>query len=172
MRSFQRETGAVLWLNHHETKQPKDQVKDGRDRPQRASGGGLFSIIDCPVHTERLDGDRVLLAPVSYKFGAAPPPFTIYLEADRPTRPSSIRVVGELTTADHATGLALHEAIVGLLMKQPNQSGNAIARGVHRSKKDVLDALEALLEAGRVDRQQRGQARLWFVSGKEDAVRR
>jgi hypothetical protein len=156
LRHFQRETGAVWWLGHHEVKPPKDGSADTRARPQRASGGGLFSIVDSPLHAERVDDARVLLTPAGYKFSTAPDPFVIRLEADASSRPTWMRLVGESSTGTDAVRLALLTDHAGL-------SGTKVAQHLRRNKVDVLGALEILHHAGRADFYTRGQAHLWFI---------
>jgi hypothetical protein len=169
LRQFTRETGSVLFLGHHDTKPPR-QGEDTRSRPQRASGGGIFSIIDCPIHIERVDNEektatKSLITPTGYKFGAAPAPLLVTLQTDAPTQPTWIRLVGETTNATDAVRVALHDRILAYLRAHSGTSGTKLASGLHRSKNDVFAALEALRRAGAVDYYARGQAHLWFVPG-------
>src|SRR5207253_6557996 len=48
LRRLIRETGCSVWLVHHDVK-PVVGQHDSRRRPQRASGGGVFSIADNPI---------------------------------------------------------------------------------------------------------------------------
>jgi len=167
LRLYMRETGSVLVLGHHDTK-PIAGKPDERAKPQRASGGGIFSIADAPIHAELVGpGSRVILTPSHYKFSTAPDPFVIVLEADDPKRPTWIRVRGEHTTAAIASEVALHERILEYLRAHPGTSGSAVAKGIHVSKADALNALDALRLGKLVDYYKRGQAQLWSVLSKE-----
>jgi RecA-family ATPase len=68
LRRLMRETAVVPILVHHDTKPRNDGKPDGRARAQRASGGGLFSIADAPIHVERVDEESSLLVPNLWKF--------------------------------------------------------------------------------------------------------
>ena len=127
----------------------------------------MFSIIDCPVSAERLDAQRVRFAPDSYKFGRAPNPFVLRLDADAPSRPSWMRLVGERATSDDATTLAVQAAVLSTVSTHPGLSGSKLGRLVRHRKDAVLQALETLRRAGRVDCYTRGQAQLWFVPNAE-----
>lgn len=86
LRRLQRETGVLLLLTHHDTK-PLPGVVDTRDRSQRMSGGGLFSVVDAPIHLVKLKsegGSSSLLVPSDYKFSADPAPIRLRLENGRP----------------------------------------------------------------------------------------
>ena len=99
-----RETGSAVVLGHHDTK-PIAGKPDERAKPQRASGGGIFSIADAPIHAELVGpGSRTILTPSHYKFSTAPDPFVIQLEADDPKRPTWVRLRGEDTTAAIVAG--------------------------------------------------------------------
>jgi hypothetical protein len=156
----------VLWLGHHDVKPPRDGT-DSRTRPQRASGGGLFSIIDAPIHAESIDEANVLLTPSGDKFGVAPSPFLIRLEADAPSRPTWLRLVGKRTTGPDAGRIALHERILAFLREHPGTSGSKVASGLRHNRNETFAALEALRHAGQVDYYPRGPAQLWFVPDPE-----
>jgi hypothetical protein len=49
-------TGVVPVLSHHDTK-PLVGQRETRQRPQRVSGGAMFSIADAPIHCERIGED-------------------------------------------------------------------------------------------------------------------
>jgi hypothetical protein len=162
-RHYMRETVSALTIGHHDTK-PLAGKADDRAKPQRASGGGIFSIADSPIHVEMVGpGSRSILTPSHYKFSTAPEPFVIALRADDPKRPTWVRIAGETTSAAAATELALHERITTYLREHPGTSGSSISRGIHVSKEATLNALDALRLAGIVDFYKRGQAQLWSV---------
>ena len=68
LRRLMRETGATIILAHHDTKPRNDGKTDDRPRAQRASGGGIFSIADAPIHVERVNEESSLLVPNLWKF--------------------------------------------------------------------------------------------------------
>jgi hypothetical protein len=152
---------------HHDTK-PIAGKPDDRAKPQRASGGGIFSIADAPMHTELVGpGTRTLISPSHYKFAEAPEPFVVQLETDNPKRPTTARLIGESTTAAEASQLAMHEKIAAYLQQHPNTSGSKLAKGIHANKEWTLDALEALEREGRVSFTSKGQAKLWTLMSPE-----
>lgn len=170
LRRLMRNTGCAVLLVHHDTK-PLVGKQDDRAKPQRASGGGIFSIADAPIHAERIGttGAQTLLTPSLYKFSVAPEPFLVTLEANDPKRPTLVRMVGESSTAKEASQLALHQKITDYLRDNPGASGSAVAKAVHGRKDHVLDALETMERRGGVTFIQRGQAKLWAALAAEVA---
>src|SRR3954447_17636216 len=85
-----QETGSVVLVVHHDVK-PTAGKPDDRAKPHRASGGGIFSIADAPIHAELIGpGSRVVLTPSHYKFSVPPDPFIVRLETDDPHRPTPV----------------------------------------------------------------------------------
>lgn len=158
MRRFMRETGAVVAIIHHDVKPPATGV-DQRRRPQRASGGGIFSIADSPIAVERVDDSRRMLVPTSYKFSADPQPVTVKLEQG----PGWMRLVGEETTAERADDSALDLKILEFLKHSPWSFGSAVAKGVRAKKDAVLHRLKALAERGLVDSTEEGRGIKWLI---------
>jgi hypothetical protein len=169
LRTFMRETGSALLLIHHDVK-PLAGKSDDRARPQRASGGGIFSIADAPIHTELIGASQTMLTPAFYKFAIAPAPCLVTLSADDPKRPTWVRLTGEDTTATTATELVLLAKIRDYLRDHPGTSGSKVATGIHANKAQTLAALELLFAAGEADCYQRGQARLWSLIAKRGAA--
>ncbi len=167
-RRFMRETGSVLLLVHHDVK-PTAGRPDDRARPHRASGGGIFSIADAPIHAELIGpGSRALVTPSHYKFAMAPDPFTVRLETDDPQRPTVARMIGEDATAQAtAVDVALHEKLLAFLTDHPETSGSAIAKALHIGKAQALTTLDALHAKGLIAFVQRGQAKLWTLAQGE-----
>jgi hypothetical protein len=82
LREIQNTTAAkTLVLVHHDTK-PPTKGEDERSRSQQASGGGIFSISDCPVSFTKLDWNCVGVRPEDYKLSGDPKPFEITFETD------------------------------------------------------------------------------------------
>ncbi len=170
LRRYMRETGSTVLLNHHDTK-PMAGKPDDRAKPQRASGGGIFSIADSPIHAERLGSEsKAILTPSHYKFSMAPEPFVIALTADDPKRPTWVRLDAETTSASGAADLALHDRLLAYLRDHPNTSGSQLAKGLHISKDQTLEALGRLRQNGLADFFQRGQAHLWSVPSTQEQV--
>lgn len=83
LRQIQNETLAkTLLLVHHDTKPSTAQDGDGRSRSQQASGGGIFSISDCPVSFTKLSWNQVAVFPEDYKLSGNPKPFEVTFETD------------------------------------------------------------------------------------------
>jgi hypothetical protein len=146
LREYIRETKSAVLLVHHDAK-PLAGQKDDRRRPQRASGGGIFSIADHPIHVDRVDDRTRVLVPSAFKFSADPAPITVTLE----TGPDWLRLVGQVgTTPDADTDAALDAKILAFLEHAPYSFTSAIRKGVQARNEDVKRRLEALKAAGRV----------------------
>ena len=82
LRQIQNETASKTLVNvHHDTK-PLPIENDARARSQRASGGGIFSISDCPVSFQKLAWNKVAVFPEDYKLSGDPKPFEVTFETD------------------------------------------------------------------------------------------
>lgn len=158
LRRFIRETGAVVLIVHHDTKPPAT-AQDQRRRPQRASGGGIFSIADSPIHVDRVDEHRRMLVPCAFKFAQDPPSVTVRLEQG----PGWLRLVGEETTAAQPDDAALDLRILEFLKNSPYTFGNKVAIGVRARKDLVLDRLKAMASRGLVDSVQEARGVKWFT---------
>jgi len=167
LRTYMRKTGSGLGLGHHDVK-PLAGKADDRAKPQRASGGGIFSIADAPIHAELVGetGGQAMLTPAFYKFAVAPAPFLVTLTADDAKHPTWVRLTGENTTAAAASDLVLHQKIRDYLREHPGTSGSKVAAAIHANKAQTLAALDCLFVAGEADSFQRGQARLWSMVSK------
>jgi hypothetical protein len=159
LRRFIRETGAVVLIVHHDVKPPVTGT-DQRRRPQRASGGGIFSIADSPIHVERIDNTRRLLVPSDFKFAAAPPPVVVRLEHGA----GWLRLVGEDVADDAENDQAgLDVRIMDYLRNSPYSYGSAVAKGVRARKELVLDRLKILAAAGLADSVAGSKGIKWFA---------
>lgn len=158
VRRFIRETGAVVFIVHHDTKPPVNAT-DQRRRPQRASGGGIFSIADSPIHVDRVDEQRRMLVPSSFKFTADPPAVTLRLEQG----PGWLKLTGEETTALQPDDAALDLRILEFLKNSPYAFGNKVAVGVKARKDTVLARLKALSSSGLVDSVEEARGIKWFT---------
>ena len=84
LRCIQNTTTAkTIVLVHHDTK-PLAVVSEGqeRSRSQQASGGGIFSLCDCPVSFKKVDWNRVAVFPEDYKLSGDPKPFEVTFATD------------------------------------------------------------------------------------------
>jgi AAA domain/Primase C terminal 1 (PriCT-1) len=158
LRRFIRETGAVVLIVHHDTKPPAT-AQDQRRRPQRASGGGIFSIADSPIHVDRVDEHRRMLVPCAFKFAQDPPSVTVRLEQG----PGWLRLVGEETTATQPDDAALDHRIIAFLKNAPYTYGNKVAAGVKARKDLVLERLRVLATRGLVDSMDESRGTKWFT---------
>jgi hypothetical protein len=136
---------AVL-LVHHDTK-PLPGQPDTRKRAYRASGGGLFSIADSPVHAERVgDEPVVLLYPNNWKFSETPGPLEVRLTVTDDTAVLVAVPTDETSAADRA----LHTKILDYLAEHPDTSGRQLAQGLRCRQESLRAALEDLTTAGNV----------------------
>jgi hypothetical protein len=160
-------------LVHHDVK-PLNGRPDERDKPQRMSGGGIFSATDAPIHAELVGdvGSRTLLAPARYKFSVTPNPFLVSIESNDPKRPTWVRIEGAESTSAAASELVLHQKIRDYLLEHPGISGNKIATAIRGNKARVLSALDEMLKSGDADFYQVGQAKHWTIlTGGAEAQR-
>lgn len=84
LRQIQRTTTAkTIHLIHHDVKpSAAPNEGQGRSRSHQASGGGIFSISDCPVAFTKLDWNKVAVFPEDYKLSGDPSPFEVTFETD------------------------------------------------------------------------------------------
>jgi AAA domain/Primase C terminal 1 (PriCT-1) len=164
LRELQLQTGAVVWVAHHDAK-PPITGRDERRRSHRISGGGLLSAIDAPIHLESLGEGRTLIVPTDWKFSAAPPAFEVRLE----TTDTTARLVAVSVATDDVRALDLERRLLTWLAAHPGTSTSMVARGIHTRRRDVVAALERLLEEGRVTKTVgTREAQLWsVVPGRE-----
>lgn len=88
LRHLQNTTPAkTLGLVHHDAKPPMTGNTD-RSRSQQASGGGIFSISDCPVAFRKLAWNRTAVYPEDFKDGGNPLPFEVTFESDTRESPN------------------------------------------------------------------------------------
>ena len=147
LRTFTNETGAGVLCGHHDTK-PQTGVTETRRRAQRASGGGLFSYMDAPIHASVAGTRTALLVPDGFKHIDDPSPILFELRVE----PDGVfRLVAEQTTGRDPNEIELHAAIIEHLRQSGGSSGRAITDAVSRRKDDVARALETLAQQGVVD---------------------
>jgi hypothetical protein len=154
--------GVTVHIVHHDTKPPSNGP-DTRRRSHRASGGGWFSVSECPVSFEKLGQGRSLVIPEDFKFSQDPLPFTITYHEDE----SGIRLVGEDQSAHEAQSLAIDEKVLAYLADKPAASGNSIVKALHVRRETVGDSLDRLFKAGQLDCAERGRSKLWTLRGEK-----
>lgn len=157
IRQFINETGSALVSVHHDVKPPAGKPDD-RSRPQRASGGGIFSVSDAPIHLE-LAGKKTLVVPEAFKFSEDPEPFTF----DVVVTDGAMGLIGQTTTLADAIELELAGKLLDYLGEHPGSSTTQVQKAVGRRKDAVRATLEKLLEQGKVDSAKGARnADLWF----------
>jgi hypothetical protein len=167
LRHYQQMTGSALMLGHHDTK-PLPGLKDDRSRPQRASGGGLFSIADSPIHCERIveSPATALLVPTAWKFGETPSPLEVTLTWDD----DGARLTAKETSGESAAAREMHGRIRDFLLQRGEASGREVATGVRASRQGVAEALETMFRDGKIDsRPGPKRSTLWFLKEGEIA---
>jgi hypothetical protein len=160
LRRLLSETGAAILIVHHDTK-PQPGVVDTRRRAQRASGGGIFSNVDAPIHVVGVGQGRTLLTPEGFKHAPDPAPILFARLHDN----DAVRFVVEPTTATSAGHVELHAKILECVANTPGVSGSQVAKTIRTNKDATLHALDVLREAGRLDSFQKGRATRWFLAG-------
>jgi hypothetical protein len=85
LRQIQNETTCkAILIPHHDVKvlaTTKDRNPE-RSRSQDASGGGIFSVSDCPVTFRKLAWNRAAAFPEDFKLSGDPKPFEIEFQTD------------------------------------------------------------------------------------------
>ena len=165
LRRLVIETGTTVDIIHHDVKPPA-AGKDERRRSHRASGGDWFAAADCPIGFEAAGETCSVVYPEQYKFSSDPQPFTFRLETDNPRHPITAKLIGESTTAEDAASLDLTKKMLTYLAEHPGKSGSAIAAAIHARKENVLDVLDKLFNAGKVDAIEHGKSKLWHKRGR------
>jgi len=160
LRRLLSETGAAIVLVHHDQK-PQPGVVDTRRRAQRASGGGIFSNVDAPIHVVNGGDGRTLLTPEGFKHAPDPAPLVIVRQHEG----DAVRLVAETTTAATVADVELHTRILAFLGHTPGVSGSKVAEGIRAKKAATLEALHVLQAAGKVEAFEKGRAVRWFVAG-------
>jgi len=152
--------GITICIVHHDTKPPANGP-DTRRRSHRASGGGWFSVSECPVSFERIGDGVSLVSPEDYKLSSDPQPFTITYKEDS----QGIRLIGESASAGEAESLAMDEKIVAHLAQNPGVSGRSITKALRKGSETVLCGLDRLYRSGVVDCVDlgRGKGKKWML---------
>lgn len=170
LRYIRRETTAkTLILIHHDTKKPRDG-KDSRSRPERASGGGIFSISDTPIAFERelgqsttSDAVKTFCYPTGFKTRASPEPFSLTVDFAQP----AIRFT--CSPADeHA---ALDYRIMEFITMNPGCTVTLVRDGLGGDT-HLISARLAILDLKGVITRVEGprRARFHYLRGTEPAV--
>src|SRR5439155_18567782 len=141
------ETGVVPVLSHHDTN-PIVGQRETRQRPQRVSGGGIFSIADAPIHCERPSTEEPAVSfvvPTLWKVCEMPAALRVRLDWHPKTKPEAgARLTATPLAAGTVEAVALHERLVAFVRDHPNTSGAQIASSLHVNRNDTYAALHAL----------------------------
>ena len=183
LRHLQNTTTAKsVLLIHHDTKPLA--MEDARNRSQQASGGGIFSVSDCPVGFKKLAWDKVAVFPEDYKLGGDPTPFEVTFATaavrDNEGRPhfGPWVIPTAETKEEHQITQDANQDKVGAWL-QTNlglHSTDDVRAGVKGTRETIGPALEALRTRGLVlmvtgaEAQAQGRnvrARLWTWVGRE-----
>jgi hypothetical protein len=159
LRRVQDETTAkALVIPHHDTKPlAAANANPDRSRSQQASGGGIFSISDCPVSFRKLDWNRVGVFPEDYKLTGDPKPFEVVFESDSWTDESGAQRFGSwvrpvaTTKEEREVGAGVtRDKVLGFLGASPAtwfstsevEKGAGIRTGTGRAALEELRAAE------------------------------
>jgi RecA-family ATPase len=95
-RRIQRETACkTLILPHHDTKEQLGKEQDTRTLAQRASGGGIFSMAEAPIHFEKVAETETACVPSGFKASNDPKPFRLHFESAAIPFRDYVRAVAE-----------------------------------------------------------------------------
>lgn len=150
LRQLVNETGTSVLIVHHDVKPPQ-LGQDTRRRGHRASGGDWFASAECPIACEVVGENQTVCYPESYKLSMDPEPWTFRIESDDSRRPTVANLIGETATAVDAQNLAIDDAIVSYLLKNPGATGTTIGKALQKRKGDVFSSLDRLYAANKVD---------------------
>lgn len=165
--AFRERTGATILLVHHDAKGGRRAVS--RDElPNLASGGGVFSVADAPIHLRRLNDNRFRVTPALYKHMGTPDRFVAHAEFQAVGSRDAIRLTEHVSRARPAEG-TLDERILARLLRGPVPSATALARDIHASKQGVLAAVDRLKAGGQVQSHAFGRSTMWSLVGKQFA---
>jgi hypothetical protein len=175
LRLILRETSVkTLLLPHHDLK-PNREKEDLRPRPERASGGIVFSIADCPVNFERVDERTCLAVPSHYKVSNDPLPFRVRFESATPIGEPFrdwLRATGATQTEEQTTDERDRQKVLDYVRENPKFTGTEIDQALRLGKGTANRLLEHLRLAGLVefvDGKQHGRssrAKLWFPASE------
>lgn len=160
LRQVQNETTAkTLLLVHHDTKPPAISPEgEQRSRSQQASGGGIFSISDCPVSFSKLDWNKVAVYPEDYKLSGDPKAFEVTFETDvqegddGPRFGTWVRPIAVTKDERDIANGVLAKKILAFLRSSAGtwHSTEDVGTGAHVGKMKVGAILEQLHEERRV----------------------
>lgn len=162
LRKIGLDTGAVIGLVHHDVRPGTRTAKRREDLPQLASGGGIFGLVDAPIHVRRVDENRVEVTPAEYKLSATPDRFRLRFDFTGPNGEPALIIRGETVKVRSADPLA--DRIVALLSEGSAPSGTWVAKRLAAGKHAVLDALDELRTAGVVRAEQYGSSVMWRLN--------
>lgn len=163
LHRIRMETQAVIGLIHHDVRPGTRTVRRRQDLPQLASGGGIFSIVDAPLHVRKIDETRVEVTPAEYKLSATPDRFRVRLQFADEYGGDALRLVDE-TIKRRQSGSTLQERILKLLAEEPAPSASYIAKRLEAGKGAVLRALKELQGAGVLQKIPYGTAHMWRLA--------
>jgi len=155
LREIMRETSiTTIHMPHHDVK-PNREQKDERARPDRASGGVVFSIADCPVNFERMDERGCLAVPSHYKIENDPLPFRVRFRSGTPMGEPFHEWLRAEATTDTENAAVADQNRQKLLDYLTGQQGHHTAKELERATKirsgDAGRLLAQLESAGQVE---------------------
>jgi hypothetical protein len=130
LRLLIRKTGVAILMGHHDVKPPIGKADD-RQTAHRASGGGIYSAADAPIHAERLEQEaptQALLPPGFYKLSATPPPVLLTLTTDDPRRPPWSLLTGQCARDVGRRAWSVTTRPFTNLSSRSGSSGNGVVR--------------------------------------------
>lgn len=171
LRKIQNETQCKsLCAIHHDTKPlAMAQANPTRSRSQEASGGGIFSIADCPVGFKKLAWNKAAVFPEDYKLTGDPRSFQVTFESDwyidnngAPRFGSWVRPVaktmGEEAMKDEATHSRIKDYLVQLEADNPGDakavwvSSRQVDSGAKLRKGQSSAVLDEMYQKGSISR--------------------
>jgi hypothetical protein len=124
LRGLALDGNCAVVVVHHEAKTP---FTESRAPAQRASGGGVFAAMDCPISFKALSNTAFVATPDQWKHAATPPPFGLTLTVE----PDVYRLVATRAPESATTAKASRvERIIAFVNETPGESKTAIKQAV------------------------------------------
>ncbi len=174
LRLVLRETSVkTIVMPHHDVK-PNAQKEDVRVRAERASGGIVFSIADCPVNFERVDERTCMAVPSHYKLSNDPLPFRVKFESATPIGEPFrdwLRPIADTQSPEQTTDERDRRRILNYLRDNRPSTTSEIDSGLAFSKGTAGRLLAQMAVSGQVEERpgdgltRTRRARLWSLMG-------
>jgi hypothetical protein len=158
LRRIQNETLCrSLLIVHHDVKPLRQAQGKTRSRSHDASGGGVFSVSECPVSFRKVAWNKTVAIPEDYKLGSDPKPFEVTFNTDAvynaegtPRFGSWVRASAETVEGRNAENRTERERLVSVMRTKRDaaQTADEWAAAAKIDKASALPTLSELCASG------------------------